>query len=151
MSAPLFTPLATANTNPYAAFDFANALSRVGSSWLSWLTFFVSVAAVVYVISAGIRYITSNGDVKQTDQARRSLIAGIIGIIVIVATYLFISVAASISRFLIDGANSPQGVEIEISPRPASSPVPTRTPSPPPNTTPGGEDTEGGGGGTSGI
>src|SRR3989344_2494185 len=43
-----------------------------------------AIAAIVFVIIGGVRYITSQGDEDATEQAKNSIIYAIIGIIVII-------------------------------------------------------------------
>ena len=50
-----------------------------------------AIAAVVYIILAGVRYFSSQGDEDAVEQAKNSLIYGVIGIIVIILAIVIIT------------------------------------------------------------
>ena len=56
-----------------------------------YLALVAGAAAVVVIIVAGIRYITSNGDAEQTKKAKNAIIYASIGLIVIVLGQALIS------------------------------------------------------------
>jgi choline-glycine betaine transporter len=49
------------------------------------------IAAVIMVLIGGFRYITANGDAQSATTARRTVLAAVIGLIVIVASWSIIS------------------------------------------------------------
>lgn len=73
-------------------FDFAN--NAVGSI-INILLFLAAAAAVIYLIWAGIKYLTAGGDTKKAGEARTAIINAVIGLIVIVAAYTIIRIAIS--------------------------------------------------------
>jgi len=50
-----------------------------------------AIAAIVFVIIGGVRYITSQGDEDATEQAKNSIIYAIIGIIVIILAAVIVN------------------------------------------------------------
>lgn len=49
------------------------------------------IAAVIMVLVGGFRYITANGDAQSAATARRTVLAAVIGLVVIVASWSIIS------------------------------------------------------------
>lgn len=83
----------SANSNSSFGFiDFAN--NTVGTI-INILLFLAGAAAVIYLIWAGIKYLTSGGDTKKAEEARRAIINAVIGIIIVVSAYFIIRVAFS--------------------------------------------------------
>lgn len=99
---------ALAATNPYGQVDCSSAGGSAvcqgkgntadpisGSSGslmkvtniVAWVA---GMAAVLFVVLAGIKYITSQGDPQQISQAKQSIIYAAVGIVVIVATRMII-------------------------------------------------------------
>lgn len=54
---------------------------------LTWLFVFAGIAAVFFVVFAGIKFITSGGDAKQVEGARKTLTFAIIGLVIIILSY----------------------------------------------------------------
>jgi hypothetical protein len=50
-----------------------------------------AIAAIVYLIISGVRYITSQGDEQVAEQARRGIIYAIIGVIIILLSFVLIN------------------------------------------------------------
>ena len=59
--------------------------------------FFAGIAAVVIIIMAGYKFITSGGDVKKVSSAKATLAFAIIGLIIIIFSFLIINLIAYLS------------------------------------------------------
>ncbi len=55
------------------------------------LIFLVGAVAVIMIIIGGLRYVTSNGDSKQTEGAKNTILYAVIGIIVAIASYAIVN------------------------------------------------------------
>lgn len=58
---------------------------------------FVGVVAVFLIILSGIKFITSGGDPKQVEGARNTLTYAIIGLVVVLLSFLIINVIGRIT------------------------------------------------------
>lgn len=58
---------------------------------------FAGVTAVFFIIYAGFKYITSGGDAKQAQGAQQTLTYTIIGLVVIILSFLIIQLIATIT------------------------------------------------------
>lgn len=58
---------------------------------INLLILFVGTACVVFIIMAGFKFMTSQGDAKQIDAARKTLTFAIIGLVVVLMSFLFIT------------------------------------------------------------
>jgi hypothetical protein len=65
------------------------------TSAVNILLFLAGAAAAIYLILAGIKYITAGGDSKKATEARSGIINAIIGIIIITSAFFIIRVAIS--------------------------------------------------------
>lgn len=77
-----FTPLCSLSTA-----SFGNVLSTV----LQFIFVLAIVAALLYLIWGGFKWLTSGGDKTAVTQARDHIIAAIIGLVVIFLSYLIIN------------------------------------------------------------
>lgn len=55
------------------------------------------IAAVFFVFLAGVKFITSGGDAKQVEGARKTLTYAIIGLVVILASFAIINIVSQIT------------------------------------------------------
>jgi hypothetical protein len=55
------------------------------------VAFIAGLAAVVFIVIAGIRYITSQGDPQEVSKAKQSIIYAAVGLVIIVAAHQIIS------------------------------------------------------------
>jgi len=55
------------------------------------LIFLVGAVSVIMIIIGGLRYVTSNGDAKQTEAAKNTILYSVIGIIVAIASYAIVN------------------------------------------------------------
>jgi len=68
------------------------------NSLLSAALLIVGIAAVFFLVLAGLRYITSGGDPERAKQARSGLIHVVIGIVIVVATFTIIKMAVGFGQ-----------------------------------------------------
>lgn len=59
--------------------------------------FFAGAVAIIFIIISGIKFITSNGDPKQIEGARHTLTYAIAGLVLILFSFLIISLIAFIT------------------------------------------------------
>lgn len=77
-----------------------NILQNIAGSAINILLFLAGAAAVIYLIWAGIKYMSSGGDAKKAGEARTAILNAVIGIIVVVTTWTIISVAFSVNTVI---------------------------------------------------
>lgn len=56
---------------------------------------FVGALAVIFIIISGIRYITSGGDPKQVEGAKKTMMYAIIGLIVVILSFFIVNFVAT--------------------------------------------------------
>ena len=59
---------------------------------------FAGVVAVFFIIFSGIKFITSGGDPKGVDAARKTLTFAIVGLVIILLSFFIINLIAYITR-----------------------------------------------------
>lgn len=64
---------------------------------LNVLFMFAGTVAVFMIIISGFRFILSSGDAKQLDGAKKTLTLAVIGLIIILLSYLILSVLAKVT------------------------------------------------------
>ena len=103
----LISPVQIQNTNNYSPLQIVilalNILLLIGA-----------VLAIFYLIWAGIKFITSQGDPTKTETARKQIYNTIIGIIVIVASYAIVQYVSKFSADFIQGTNAPNGLNNQL-------------------------------------
>jgi|GEM_PF-1327923 len=65
---------------------------------INLIFFLAGAAAIIYLIWAGIKYITAGGDTKKAGEARQAIINAVIGIAVVVGAYTLINIAFGINN-----------------------------------------------------
>lgn len=96
---PTISPVGTP-TGASSGFDIGNSLNGIFNVVFPVLTTLVGIAAVLYVIYAGIQYITSVGSPDKIKQAQGTLVNAILGVIIVVAAYFIIRLASSLGASL---------------------------------------------------
>ncbi len=79
-------------------FDFVKFFTNGIGSIINIIFFLAGAAAIIYLIWAGIKYITAGGDTKKAGEARTAIINAVIGIAVIVGAYTLINIAFGINK-----------------------------------------------------
>lgn len=65
---------------------------------ISWLLFFAGIIAVFMVIIAGIRFITSGGDPKTVDSAKKTLTYAILGLLIVFFSFFILRIIAYVTN-----------------------------------------------------
>lgn len=73
-----------ASSNPL--FGPNGILTRI----VTLLSFIAGVAAVIMIIYAGFRYVTSNGDTNTTATAQKAIIYGVVGLVVVAMSQILV-------------------------------------------------------------
>jgi hypothetical protein len=55
------------------------------------LIFLVGAVSVIYIIIAGLKYVTANGDAKATESAKNTILFAVIGLVVAIASYAIVN------------------------------------------------------------
>lgn len=71
-----------------------NCIPVVFKLVLDFLFGFAGIAALFFVLLAGFKFITSGGDAKQVEGARKTLTYAIIGLVVIILSFAIINLIA---------------------------------------------------------
>lgn len=72
--------------------------------------FFSGTVAMVFIIYAGIKYLTSGGDPKQVEGAKKTLTYAIIGLIVVLSAFFIINFIEYITGTPLDFPSFPEPV-----------------------------------------
>ncbi len=75
-----------------------NCIPYLFQNLLTWLFAFAGIAALFFIIFAGIKFITSGGDAKQVESARKTLTYAIIGLVVILLSGLILNLVSDITN-----------------------------------------------------
>ncbi len=59
------------------------------------LIFIIGAVSVIMIIVGGLRYVTSNGDPKQAESARNTIMYSVIGIIIAIASFSIVNFVVS--------------------------------------------------------
>lgn len=62
-----------------------------------WAIALSGITAVIFIIFAGFKYITSRGDAKQVEGARKTLTFAIVGLILVLSAFLIIVLIGKIT------------------------------------------------------
>lgn len=74
-----------------------NCIPAIFQLVLHFTFLFAGIAAVFFVLFAGIKFLTSGGDAKQVQGARQSLTYAIIGLIVILLSFAVINLISNVT------------------------------------------------------
>jgi cytochrome bd-type quinol oxidase subunit 2 len=55
------------------------------------LVFLVGAVSVIMIILGGLKYVTSNGDSKQTESAKNTILYAVVGLVVAMASFAIIT------------------------------------------------------------
>lgn len=70
---------------------------------LNFLIFVAAIIAIFYLIWAGIKYITASTVKEEAEKARQAIYNAIIGIVVIVLSYMIVQYVSSVAKQTIEG------------------------------------------------
>lgn len=73
------------------ACNTGTTLGGVFSNVANILVFLVGSVSVIMIIIGGLRYVTSNGDSKQTESAKNTVLYAVIGLIVAIVAYAIVN------------------------------------------------------------
>ena len=90
---PTGEPPTTENTG-----SLTDSISSVASNVIEVLLVIGGALAVLYLIYAGIQYITSGGVPDRAKSARAGIINAVIGVVVIVAAFFIVRFASSLGK-----------------------------------------------------
>jgi hypothetical protein len=99
MKESLFTFLATtesiitdsANRACGNGANCGGSIDNIFKGVTSALIFIIGAVSVIMIIVGGLRYVTSNGDAKQAEAARNTIMFSVIGIIMAIASFAIVS------------------------------------------------------------
>jgi cytochrome bd-type quinol oxidase subunit 2 len=66
-------------------------LGQVFANVANILVFLVGSVSVIMIIVGGLRYVTSNGDSKQTEAAKNTVLYAVIGLVVAIVAYAIVN------------------------------------------------------------
>ncbi len=75
------------NESVYSGIASINCIPFIIQNLIFWLLVFAGTVALILVIIAGIKFITSGGDAKQAEGARKTLTFAILGLILIMFSF----------------------------------------------------------------
>lgn len=89
----------------------ANNIGSVVSSVVTILLIAAALIALFFLIYGGLRWITSGGDKGKVDEARKTIIASIIGLIIALLAYFIITVVLGIFGLSLSNLTLPKIVK----------------------------------------
>lgn len=92
----------TGNPGSVKPFDIGQFFTNGIQTAVNLIFFIAGAAAIIYLIWAGIKYITSGGDATKAATARSAIINAVIGIAVIIGAYTLINIASGLNEAVID-------------------------------------------------
>lgn len=67
------------------------SLNGIFGTVANTLIFLVGAVSVIMIIVGGLRYATSNGDAKQTEAAKNTILYAVVGVVVAIASYAVVN------------------------------------------------------------
>jgi len=67
---------------------------------VNWVLVIVAIIAFFYLIASGIKYITSGGDAAKATEARNGIVNAIIGIIIVLLSFIIVRFAFGVGQGL---------------------------------------------------
>ena len=64
---------------------------------ITWALIFAGVVAVIFVIYAGFKFVTSKGDPEQVNNAKKTLTYAIIGLLFILLSFAILNLIATVT------------------------------------------------------
>jgi len=66
-------------------------LGTLVTTFIQWATILGGIAALAFLIYAGIKYISSSGDPGKVEEAQKQIVSAIIGLAIIILAYSIVS------------------------------------------------------------
>ncbi len=76
--------------------DPSTILDGITGKAIDYLSIIGGAIALIFVIWNGIRYIQSNGDTKKAEEARKGVVAAVIGVVLLVLARFLIALAVNV-------------------------------------------------------
>ena len=76
--------------------DYDYDLDLVITSVVNWSAIIAGIIVLIYLIIAGIKYVTSSGDPGKTEEAQKQIISAIIGLAIVVLAYALVRLVTSL-------------------------------------------------------
>lgn len=95
-AATTIDPCPQGNFNNLCSKFQAGDTGRIISTVITFLLIAAVVVALFYLIYGGIRWITSGGDKGKVDEARKHVIAAIVGLIIAFVAYFIIQIVLNV-------------------------------------------------------
>lgn len=112
--ASLVSPAYAATVNTCPGGDFAslctwnfNSVPNIISSVITLVLIGAVVIAIFFLLLGGIRWITSGGDKTKVDEARKQIVAAIIGLVIAFLAFFIIRVVGGILNVNVSNLNLP--------------------------------------------
>lgn len=88
--------IATISPGDYGLPDTHTRLSTLINTVLKWIIYIAGVASVVVIIFAGMKYALAGGDERKIEDSKKFLTYAIIGIIIIMCSYIITQIILGI-------------------------------------------------------
>ena len=98
---------------PDLGFDYANNLElstatetdpkEMAVSVVKYLMTFLGIIAVVVILYGGFMWMTASGNEDRVDKAKKIIIAGAIGLVVVLAAYAIVNFVVGITNDVLEG------------------------------------------------
>lgn len=75
-----------------------SCLPTVFSNIVYWAAGLAGIVAVFFIILAGIKFLTSGGDPKQVEEARKTMTYAIVGLVLILMSFAIIKIIGAITN-----------------------------------------------------
>lgn len=95
----IFEPGEIADAGAYGSTP-ASILTNFATDGLRVFLFIATAAAVIGIIMSGIKYMQAGGDSDKANQAKKSIIFLVIGIIILMSSYYIIRTTVNFSKYL---------------------------------------------------
>lgn len=107
-SIPQLRPENTSGANPV---DLEQSVSGIVGTILNFVFFGIGIAALLYLLWAGYKYITAGGDTKKAGEARQAILNAVIGIAIVVSAYAIINFAFGLGNAASNTVQDGQALE----------------------------------------
>ena len=74
-----------------------NCIPLLIANFIFWGIMLSGSVAVIFIIIGGIRFVTSGGDSKKIEQARKTIVFSILGLFLIILSFFVVNIIGSIT------------------------------------------------------